>query len=181
MGWDYVADILPRYDAGALVIGSRETVAGWPGNEAVGFEDEDIELDTGTVFVFDLNLLQPAVFVDGEVIKLIASFTGVGSRGVDPAAMAEALAQPVDEEDELGTFEVTDGQLVLMNADQALAGDDPEKLELPPPATAPSAPHRSIVTVPCTNGTWRISEPVTIPARFGTFDTAIALIIRRVE
>lgn len=140
-----LGDIRARFNHLTLVVGDAQVVPGWAGMEAHGFPDDEVELDGGSVFVFDLNLLRTVVFRSDDGLRLVASFDGLGSTNVDEATLLAAAAEDGNPE-ERGTFDVTSGAMILSCAD----------------CVSPGANGVSTMVIPCENGQYVVSGSTRI-------------------
>jgi hypothetical protein len=172
MPWQKIGDILPVHNSSTLIAGDAKVVACWPSAEAAGYPDDEYQLDSGNVIIFDLNLLQPVVFEQGGTLRLIASFGGQGSKNIDEATLASVLGHPASDQT-CGTFEVTSGALVVANWDLAAPV---VPVELP---KGPTLVGKNMVLLPCPNGTYEVSAVTQVEAPAVTRKKLLQLAIRR--
>lgn len=171
MPWRRIDDLRPVYSASTLVAGDANVVATWPGAEAAGYPDDEYACEAGVVAIFDLNLLQPVVFEQDGVIRLLASFGGLGSKGLDDATLLAALEQPGSDE-VWTTFDVTSGALAIVNADVA-SPDVPTV-----PLAAPALIGEHLIVFPCANGSYHVTAPAKVAAPEARSGHLIQLTIR---
>lgn len=184
MAWKRLGDIHPLYNHVTLVAGDINVMAGWPGAEAAGYPDDEYELDSGTVLVFDLNLVKPTVFMNDGCIRLLASLDGKGTANVDDATIATALDAPGSTKT-WGSFEVEHGAMVLTCSDcatpvEGTSTGDPKQPNLP--KNAPGEPTRlgnTMLVIPCENGRYDVSQVAKVEAKHGSFDFLLQLTIRK--
>ena len=192
MSWKRIGDIRPRYNASTLVAGDARVMTGWPGAEEAGYPDDEYDLDAGSVMIFDLDLMTPVVFHAKDCVRLLASFDGLGSKNVNDATLARALAEPGNDA-VWGTFEVTSGAMVLTNSDCATPASDAPISELSKsgyeegttphiPDKLPSKPvliGKTMMVIPCANGRYEVTKVGKVDAPVGDFEQMLQLTIRR--
>jgi hypothetical protein len=171
MTWNKLGDISRRYSKVTLVAGDLDVIRAWPGFEAAGFPDDEYKLASGSVMIFDLNLLKPTIFCGDNTVRLLASFDDLGSKNIDDATFAAALAQP-GSPDVWGTFEVETGAFVLLCADW------PARELAIATATAPTL-GSGFAVIPCVNGTYEVSAARSVKVSYGDFDRMVQVTIRR--
>lgn len=185
MTWKKLGDIQPLYNHVTIVAGDIQVMGDWPGAEKAGYPDDEYDLASGTVMVFDLSLLRATVFTDGASFRLLASPDGKGTENVDEATLASAVEAPGSAQ-VWGSFEVEHGALVLTSADcatphEGATTDAPPELPRIPRAI-PSEPTRlgqTMIVSPCENGRYEVSTVAKVNAKHRTFDTLALITIRR--
>jgi hypothetical protein len=186
MAWTKLGNISPLHSGVTVVAGDIAVMTGWPGAEAAGYPDDAYELATGTVSLFDLSLLSPTVFTNGNCVRLIASPDGKGTGNVDDATVAEVLGTAVPLEPGW-SFDVAHGAMVLSCADCATPAEGAKAEDSNQPSIPKTAPPeasrrgKTMVVLPCDNGVYLVSEPTKVEAKHRTFDFLLQINIWRAE
>jgi hypothetical protein len=173
MVWTKLGDIERRYNHVTLVAGDLEVVRAWPGNEAAGFPDDEYDLPSGSVAIFDLDLLKPIVFCAPNAVRLLASPDDLGSTNVDDATLAAAVEEP-GRDQVAGTFEVEHGAMVVLCADWA--GHEVQLAASTEPTLG-----KGFAVIPCANGRYQVSTASSVKATHGGFDRMVQVTISRAE